>query len=239
MTRKVSRRAAAKGKKSPLTGGKDGTGKEKKEAKKRAGGKRADLDLVRRFREGDSGAFDAIFEAYSGPLLGFLTRMCGDPEDAKEGLQDTFLSVFRYLEGYRGEASLKNWIFKIAVTACLKKKRKMQRYSSLELEKGLEGQDVSPDAPLGSPEWTLDPEKLVLDGEFRQYVVQGVASMPYIYKIVINLRDFEGFSTQEVSRILGIKESTVKVRLHRARLYLQDWLKRRLQVPDERKREGK
>jgi len=110
MTKKVSRRTAAKGDKSPPTGQKGGTRKKKKEAKKRAGGTRADLDLVRRFREGDSGAFDAIFEAYSGPLLGFLTRMCGDPEDAKEGLQDTFLSVFRYLEGYRGEASLKNWI---------------------------------------------------------------------------------------------------------------------------------
>jgi len=54
---------------------------------------------------------------------------------------------------------------------------------------------------------------------------------------VINLRDFEGFSTQEVSRLLGLKESTVKVRLHRARLYLQDWLKRRLRVSDEGKPE--
>ena len=61
--------------------------------------------------------------------------------------------------------------------------------------------------------------------------------MPYIYKVVINLRDFEGFSTQEVSRLLGLKESTVKVRLHRARLYLQDWLKRRLRVSDEGKQE--
>jgi RNA polymerase sigma-70 factor (ECF subfamily) len=76
-----------------------------------------------------------------------------------------------------------------------------------------------------------NPEELLLDSEFRQYVVKGVASMPYIYKVVINLRDFEGFSTQEVSRILGIKESTVKVRLHRARLLLQDWLRQRFEVP--------
>ncbi len=83
----------------------------------------------------------------------------------------------------------------------------------------------------------MDPETLVLDDEFRRYIVQGVASMPYIYKVVINLRDFEGFSTQEVSRLLGLKESTVKVRLHRARLHLQDWLKRRLRVSDEGKPE--
>ena len=71
-----------------------------------------------------------------------------------------------------------------------------------------------------------DPEKLLMDREFQKAVIQGVASMPYIYKIVINLRDFEGFSTEETSRILGIKASTVKVRLHRARLYLQEWLKK-------------
>jgi len=244
MTKKVSRRKGEKGKTLAPGRGKTGPLEKKTEAKKTRGATRADLELAQRFKEGDMGAFDAIFEAYSGPLLGFLTRMCGDPEDAKEGLQDTFLSVFRYLEGYRGEASLKNWIFKIAVTACLKKKRKMQPLPSGEIEGGLGGQagsqavPVPLDASLGSPEWTLDPERLVLDGEFRRYLVQGVASMPYIYKVVINLRDFEGFSTQEVSRMLGIKESTVKVRLHRARLYLQDWVKRRLQVPGEGKVEG-
>jgi RNA polymerase sigma-70 factor (ECF subfamily) len=87
-------------------------------------------------------------------------------------------------------------------------------------------------ASQGSPGWTLDPESLTLDGEFRRHLTQGVASMPYIYKVVINLRDFEGFSTQEVSKMLGIKESTVKVRLHRARLYLQDWLKSRYRMSD-------
>jgi RNA polymerase sigma-70 factor (ECF subfamily) len=242
MTKKVSRRKAGKGEMLPPKRGTGGTTKKNTEAKTH-GATRADLELVQRFREGDLGAFDAIFEAYSGPLLGFLTRMCGNPEDAKEGLQDTFLSVFRYLEGFRGEASLKNWIFKIAVTACLKKKRKMQPFPSGEIEGGPGGWAgpeafTNPlDASRGSPEWKLDPETLVLDDEFRRYIVQGVASMPYIYKVVINLRDFEGFSTQEVSRLLGLKESTVKVRLHRARLYLQDWLKRRLRVSDEGKPE--
>jgi RNA polymerase sigma-70 factor, ECF subfamily len=241
MTKKVSRRKAANGERLSSKRGAGRTENKKAEAGKTPGGSRADLELVKRFREGDMGAFDAIFEAYSGLLLGFLTRMCGDPEDAKEGLQDTFLSVFRYLDGYRGEASLKNWIFKIAVTACLKKKRKMQPFPSGDIEEGpggwtgAEGFSNPLDVSKGSPELKLDPETLVLDDELRRYIVQGVASMPYIYKIVINLRDFEGFSTQEVGRLLGLKESTVKVRLHRARLYLQDWLRRRLRVSDDEK----
>ena len=224
----VGRAASGRGK---------GSIKKKKSVKKPATkGARADLELVERFRDGDLGAFDSIFETYSAPLLGFLTRMCGDPEDAKEGLQDTFFSVFRYLKDFRGEATLKNWIFKIAVNACLKKKRKMEAVPCGEIEGIRRGNAESEDSvhphlvSEGSPEWKLDPEKLMLDGEFRRHMVQGVASMPYIYKVVINLRDFEGFSTQDVSRILGIKESTVKVRLHRARLYLQDWLRKRYKV---------
>ncbi len=210
--------------------------RKRRDAGEDAKGDRADRELVERFRAGDPAAFDTIFENYSPGILGFLTRMCGDPEDAKETLQDTFLAIFRYLKDFRGEATLKNWIFKIAVTACLKKKRKR---SSLQVSDtgGEMGDyaDCSTSSNLevaseGFPKWGLDPEKLFLNQEFRRYVVKGVASMPYIYKVVINLRDFEGFSTQEVSKILGIKESTVKVRLHRARGYLQEWLRKRYQV---------
>jgi len=243
MAEKVAGKKGVVSETSASNRGKGSKGRARTAAKSTRGGTRSDLELVQRFRDGDLKAFDAIFEAYSGPLLGFLTRMCGNVEDAREGLQDTFLSVFRYLEGFRGEASLKNWIFKIAVTACLKKKRKMQPFPIAELEEGV-GRGAGPEAahhPLdesqGSPGWRSDPEKLLLDEEFRRYLVQGVASMPYIYKVVINLRDFEGFSTQEVSRILGIKESTVKVRLHRARLHLQDWLRQRYQVSDQGKPE--
>ena len=244
MARKVSvRNGRARGTRSPERG-KGSKRKKKTEKQPVIAASRADLALVERFKHGDPGAFEAIFETYSGPLLGFLTRMCGHPEDAKEGLQDTVLSVFRYLEGFRGEASLKNWIFKIAVTSCLKKKRKGQELVSTEIAGNRVDRTGSEDTvePLvaapGSPGWKLDPEELVLDGEFRGYLIEGVASMPYIYKVVINLRDFEGFSTQEVSRMLGIKEATVKVRLHRARLHLQNWLKRRYQVSGQGVREG-
>ena len=238
MAEKVGGRKTVGGKRSGSNRGRGSKGKARIATECVPEANRSDLELVQRFRDGDLKAFDAIFETYSGPLLGFLTRMCGNVEDAREGLQDTFLSVFRYLDGFRGEASLKNWIFKIAVTACLKKKRKMQPFPHAEIEEG-PGRGVGSEAsvhPLhelqGSPEWRSDPEKLVLDDEFRRYLVQGVASMPYIYKVVINLRDFEGFSTLEVSRILGIKESTVKVRLHRARLHLQDWLRQRFEISD-------
>jgi RNA polymerase sigma-70 factor (ECF subfamily) len=211
-------------------------------AKSEKGASESDWNLVERFKKGDPEAFDRIFQEYSGPLLGFLTRMCGNAEDAEEGLQDTLLAVFRYLDGFRGEASLKNWIFRIAVSACLKKKRKMRPLQKTETgagettRAGGQGFAYPPEESIGTSTWASDPERLLLDEEFRRVLVQAVASMPPIYKMVMNLRDFEGFSTQEVSEMLGITEAAVKVRLHRARLMLQEAVRRRFGM---RKHEGK
>lgn len=186
-----------------------------------------DMDLVERFRRGDPLAFDRVFDLYAPGLLGFLTRMCGNPEDAQEGLQDTFLAIFRNLSRFRGEASLKNWIFRIAANACLRKKRKADESRSgaslCSAEAAIANESPGRSEPSG---WDRDPEALYQDREFQHLLARGVASLPPIYKVVINLRDFEGFSTEETSRILGIKESTVKVRLHRGRLLLKDWLER-------------
>ncbi len=190
-----------------------------------------DEELVEAYKAGDEKAFDAIYERYYTPLMGFLSRMCRNEEDAKETLQDVFLSVFRYLHAFRGESSLKNWIYKIATRSCLRNRSKRgQTLPFLRSETNQVLEDVQPDdegsmPSAGIPKWENDPERSTMNRELRHHIIKGVASLPYIYKVVINLRDFEGFSTQEVSEILGIKETTVKVRLHRARLYLREWLK--------------
>jgi len=191
-----------------------------------------DEELVRRYKQGDDQAFETIYERYYPALMRFMSRMCGNTEDAQETLQDAFLSIFRYLGDFRGESSLKNWMYKVAARACWKSKAKQKmtlplwtdphaRHPSGETHPGQEGTVVS----NGVPGWGQDPEQGAWNEELRRHIRRGVASMPYIYKIVMNLRDFEGFSTREVSEILGIKESTAKVRLHRARSYLREWLK--------------
>jgi len=196
------------------------------------GASEPDMDVVRRFREGDPTAFDEVFETFSPLLLGFLTRMCGNPEDARESLQDTFVTIFKYLGSFRGDSSLKNWLFRIAVTACLKMKRRRKTFLRIPEEAVSCSPDDFPEAwPEPSngqarPQWQRNPEELYMDKEFRGALIRGVAAMPYKYKIVMNLRDFEGFSTEETSKLLGIKPSTVKVRLHRARLHLKEWLRK-------------
>jgi RNA polymerase sigma-70 factor (ECF subfamily) len=198
-----------------------------------------DEELVRRYKQGDEQAFETIYEKYYPPLMRFMTRMCGNTEDAQETLQDAFLSIFRYLGDFRGESSLKNWMYKVAARACWKSKAKENKTVPLRTDPharhppgqtypGQEGTVVS----NGVSGWGQNPEQGASNEELRRHIRKGVASMPYIYKIVLNLRDFEGFSTREVSQILRIKESTAKVRLHRARSYLREWLKEESLSPE-------
>jgi len=86
-----------------------------------------DEELVRRYKQGDDQTFETIYERYYPPLMRFMTRMCGNAEDAQETLQDAFLSIFRHLGDFRGESSLKNWMYKVAARACWKSKAKQKK----------------------------------------------------------------------------------------------------------------
>lgn len=198
----------------------------------------ADTELVKRYQEGDVEAFNEIYEKYSELLLGFLTRMCGNYEDAKDTLQDTFLAVFKSLDSFRGECSLKNWVYKIGGRHCSKMRNRKGKERPLAqdpdhsgLQEAMQQRGKNHSLFEGIKKWGEDPERDAIDGEIYQHIAEEVASMPYIYRIVLVLRDFEGFSGQEVAEILGIKETTGKVRLHRARLQLRDRLQRKYASP--------
>lgn len=193
-----------------------------------------DTELLKKYRQGDLEAFNEIYERYADVLLGFLKRMCGSYEDARDTLQDTLLAVFKNLHAFRGECSLKNWIYKIAVRHCLKNRNKRGREApltegpdrSLQLHGTQQTGQTFSFFGSGSG-WAQDPERHAIDGEIYRHIAEEVASLPYPFRIVLVLRDFEGFSGHEVSEILGIKETTAKVRLHRARLSLRDRLQKR------------
>ena len=165
---------------------------------------------------------EKIVARYETPIFTFGLKMCGQPHDAEDIMQETFLSAFRYLDGFRGETKLKNWLFKIAARACLKKRRKKKCEPDRELSlDSFMGGDGSPEG-YDIPDWSEDPVDNVLRAELKQIIDKGIQSLPHKYRIVFNLRDIEGFSTDETAEILGITPQSVKTRLHRARLFLRE-----------------
>lgn len=184
-----------------------------------------DTELIKAINSGRKSLFYDLVKKYEQKLYNFGLRMCGETRDAEDMVQETFLNVYRYLADFRYEASFKNWLYRIASSACIKKKRK----SKFAPKKEISLEDFIPEdkenIPDSLPDWASEPLEKVLNDELSDNIRESILSLPEKYRIVLVLRDIEGFDTEKTAQILNIKPASVKVRLHRARLFLKEKLK--------------
>ena len=184
-----------------------------------------DFDLIQAINSGQVERFHDLVKRYEQKLYNFSLRMCRNQSDAEDMVQDTFLNVFRYLKDFRYESKFKNWLYKVGASTCFKKRRKSKfaPEKELSLDEFRPSDEAQP--PEQVPQWALMPLDKLLNEELADAINQGILSIPKKYRMVIVLRDIEGFSTAETAQILNISPANVKVRLHRARLFLRDKLK--------------
>lgn len=180
-----------------------------------------DRELVSAINTDRPELFRELVKRYEKRLYDFGVRICGNATDAEDLIQDTFLNVYRYLKNFRHETKLKNWLYRIAASVCIKKKRK----SKYAPEKELSLEEFLPreteDTPSQTPDWATQPLESILNGELSAKIQEAILSLPPKLRLVIILRDVEGFSTEEAGKILGLSAANVKVRLHRARLFVR------------------
>ena len=184
-----------------------------------------DSELIEGINSGRKELFRDLIKRYEQKLFNFGLRMCGDVSDAEDLVQDTFFNVFRYLKDFRYETKFKNWLYRIATTVCIKKRRKSKFAPERELSLEEFIPDVEKSPPNEIPAWARTPADQLLSAELSSTLKSAILSLPENYRLVVVLRDIEGFSTEETSRILNLTPTNVKVRLHRARLFLKDKLK--------------
>jgi RNA polymerase sigma-70 factor (ECF subfamily) len=181
-----------------------------------------DLDLLRRTAEGDHAAFNILVERYQGTLFNFLCRMVGDSETAEDILQETFIRIYETRE--RVIEKFSAWIFTIASNLARDelRRRKRKRLTSLEEVGGnMKLNSLSSTSHWNPPE----PDQVVANGELRSRIEDAIGKLEYKYREVVLLRDIEGRTYEEISEILGMRLGTVKSRLNRARLKLQEELR--------------
>lgn len=176
--------------------------------------KAADLDLVRRCKQGDARAFEELYRAHSARLYSLLLRMVGAAEDAEDLLQDVFLQAHRKLDSFRGESSLGTWLYRLAVNQCLDylrgRQSKMTRVTeSFEDEAVQEPASPAPTVPAAISRVDLE---------------RAIARLPEGCRLAFVLHDVEGFAHHEVAGLLGISEGTSKSQVHKARLKLRTML---------------
>jgi len=184
-----------------------------------------DFELIRAINSGQHVRFQELVKRYEQKLYNFSLRMCRDPADAEDTIQETFLNVFRYLKNFRYETKFKNWLYRVAASACIKKRRKSKFAPERELSLDEFFPQDDTEIPDQVPKWALMPLDKLLNDELLDKINQAIFSLPEKYRLVIVLRDIEGFSTAEAAQILNLSDANVKVRLHRARLFLKDMLK--------------
>lgn len=184
-----------------------------------------DFELIQAINNGRSDLFQELVEKYQQKIYNFGMRMCGESRDAEDLVQETFLNIFRYLNGFRYETRFKNWMYRVATTTCLKAKRKPKHAPEreLSLEEFMPGEGEA--LPDESPGWAQRPLDQLLNEELAAHIKKAIVDLPKKYRMVVVLRDQEGFSTEETAQILDISVANTKVRLHRARLFLREKLK--------------
>jgi RNA polymerase sigma-70 factor, ECF subfamily len=176
--------------------------------------------LLERAREGDVAALEDLLRAVQPQLYRYSMKMCRHPEDAEDVLQDSMLTLARSFRDFRGASSLSTWLFTIARSLCIKKRRKSKfapkHEASFEQLSLAEQQQIRAVTP--------SPHEQAESSEVWRQIEAGLQRLEPSYREVLVLRDIEGLRAQEVAEIIGVSVSAVKSRLHRARADLREQL---------------
>jgi len=181
-----------------------------------------DEELVGRSRDGDQDAFARLVGRYEGKIYNLGYRMLGNREEAEDITQETFLHTYRALKSFRLEERFSPWIYKIASNLCLDRLRKLKHSAaSLDARVGPDG-----DIPVQVADWSSAPDRLYEESEARADTQEAINELPPKYKVVVVLRHLHDLSYDEIARVLGVPQGTVKTRLFRAREILRRKLER-------------
>jgi len=184
----------------------------------------SESDLLQKIQDGDPRAFDDFVNLYGDRIYGFGLRMCGEREDARDIVQETFIKAFESLKTLKEPKALKSWLYRVASNACLMKRRKGKFEPKQELSlDSLMPRDAD-SAAFEIPDDADAPDDSVARNEIRRTVRDAIRSLPPHYRIVLLLRDIEQLTTREVAEALELPETTIKMRLHRARLGVRKYL---------------
>lgn len=178
--------------------------------------------LVTAAKAGDYDAFEQLVNRYEHKIYRLGLNITGNPEDAEDVLQETFLKAFENLARFREDSRFYTWIVRIGVNQALMKLRKRRTDKSVSLDDPIEenGEII----PRDFADWAPNPEQLLGRTETREIMEKAIQNLPVSFRTVFQLRDVDGLSTEETAEMLGLTISAVKARLFRARLRLREEL---------------
>ncbi len=184
-----------------------------------------DLDLLHRAKAGDFAAFQQLIVKLQRRVYGLAFRMLQQVQDAEDATQQTFLAFIEHIAEFREESSVATWIFRIASNHALKMLRKKRGLKMVSISE-MGSEDSYGDVP--HPEfiapWSKTADEISQQAEVKAEIDNALMELDDKYRLVFILRDIQGLSVRETAEAMNLTESTVKVRLLRARLALRERL---------------
>jgi RNA polymerase sigma-70 factor, ECF subfamily len=183
----------------------------------------SEVGLVDRLQVGSEEAFETLMHLYKVPVYNIAYRVLGDPSEAADAVQETFIKIYKGIKSFRGECGLKTWIYKIAISETLNRQRWWRRWgrrASVSLDEPV-GLSRGRALPLELPDSHPGPEAHLAAIETERAVQKALSHLSFEFRLVVVLRDIEGLSYDEISETLRLSLGTVKSRLWRGRLELK------------------
>lgn len=184
---------------------------------------KSEKSLLEKARNGDVSAFESLIEEYQKRVFNIAFRMIGNHDDASELAQEVFIRVFKSLKNFKEQSQFSTWIYRITTNVCLDelRKRKNRKVISLDSELELEDSKIRRQIEDDSP----TPDIVAERNDLKRIIGAAVRQLSEEHRAVLVLRDYQGFTYEEISRQLDCPEGTIKSRLNRARLALRELLK--------------
>jgi RNA polymerase sigma-70 factor, ECF subfamily len=182
-------------------------------------------DLIVRLKECDEQAFSEVFHLYRDLVYTLSVKLLADKTEAMDVTQEVFVTLFRKINGFRGECSLKTWLYRVTLNQAANRNRwwkRRFRHRTESLSLGLKDEDHSVPEPAGNEPW---PDRVVYSGEIQRALQEALEELPFDQRVAVVLRDVEGLSYEDVAEIVDAEIGTVKSRIARGRERLKDRLK--------------
>ena len=190
-----------------------------------------DGSLVAALRRGDPAAAEHLVAAYSDRAIRLATGITGNAQDAEEVVQDAFLSVIQKIDTFRGDAAFGSWLYRIVANGAYQRcRRRRRRGDDVSLDKLLPvfdqaGRHIAPVA-----DWSVIIHDPARQTELRMVLSSAIDQLPPDYRTVVLMRDVEGLPHRQIAEALGLTVVNVKMRVHRARLFLRKRLDEHLSI---------
>ncbi len=175
-----------------------------------------DQQLIEQALHGDTAAYGQLVRRYQDRLFTSLMHVVSSREEAEDVVQEAFVQAMLKLSSFRQDSSFYTWLYRIAVNTALYRQRRRRQEPSVDAVRELPGHEL--------PDPGVDPSDRLMREERATEIQRALSRLAEEYRLVLVMRDVDGFDYQSIARILDVSVGTVRSRLHRARSFMREQL---------------